>query len=212
MLKTQLKNILKLKSKRILLIPLLFSVALPLNTAIADDAALTKDKCGTCHGDDGNSKDSKVPSIAGFSAATIDDIMTQYKSGDREGDKYTPEGGKETDMGTIAKDLSDEDSKKISAYLATQKFVAVKQDFDAALAKKGEKKHKKKCEKCHSDNGANAEDDAAILAGQHRAYLEKEFAKIAAKERDTPKKMKKKFKKLKEDQRKALIEFYISQQ
>ncbi len=198
--------------KRKLLLPLLISAALPFSLAIADDAALVKDKCGTCHGDDGNSKDSKVPSIAGFSAATLEDIMSQYKSGDRVGDKYKPEGGEETDMGAVAKDLSDDDSKKITAFLAAQKFKPVKQDFDEALAKKGKKKHKKKCEKCHSDDGSNAEDDAAILAGQHRAYLEKEFEKIAKKERDTPKKMKKKFKKLKEKDRKALIEFYISQQ
>ncbi len=198
--------------KRKLLLPLLISAALPFSLAIADDAALVKEKCGTCHGDDGNSKDSKVPSIAGFSAATLEDIMAQYKSGDRKGDKYKPEDGEETDMGAIANDLSDDEIKKISTYLAAQKFKPVKQDFDKSLVKKGKKKHKKKCEKCHSDGGSNAEDDAAILAGQHRAYLEKEFAKIAKKERDTPKKMKKKFKKLSEDDRKALIEYYISQQ
>ena len=198
-------------NKKILL-SIALSALLPFSLSFADDAALVKEKCGTCHGDDGNSKDGKVPSIAGFSAATIEDIMEQYKSGDRKGDKYKPKDGDETDMNAIAKDLSEDDAKKVAAYLATQKFIPVKQEFDAELAKKGEKKHKKKCEKCHSDNGANAEDDAAILAGQHREYLEKEFAKIASKERDVPKKMMKKFKKLKEDQRKALIEFYISQQ
>ncbi len=195
-----------------LLLPLIISAALPLASAFADDAALVKDKCGTCHGADGNSEDAKVPSIAGFSAATLEDIMEQYKSGDRKGDKYTPEGGEETDMGAIAKDISKEDGSKIIAFLAEQKFKAIKQDFDETLIKSGKKLHKKKCEKCHSENGANAEDDAAIMAGQWRDYLQKEFDKIAAKERDIPKKMKKKFKKLSEDDRKALIEFYISQQ
>lgn len=198
--------------KQKILLPLLISAALPFSIAIADDAAMFKDKCGECHGDDGNSTDSKVPSIAGFSAATVEDIMSQYKSGDRVGDKYKPENGEETDMGAITKKLSDDEIKKIAVFLAAQKFKPVKQDFDEALAKKGKKKHKKKCEKCHSDNGSNAEDDAAILAGQHRAYLEKEFEKIASKEREVPKKMMKKFKKLKPEDRKALIEFYISQQ
>ena len=198
--------------KQKIILPLLITVALPFTLAFADDAALVKEKCGTCHGDDGNSKDEKVPSIAGFSATSLEDIMSQYKAGDRVGDKYTPEGGKETDMGTIAKDLSDDDAGKITAFLAAQKFKPIKQDIDEALAKKGKKLHKKKCEKCHSDNGTNAEDDAAILAGQWEAYLQKEFDKIAAKERDVPKKMKKKFKKLSEEDRKALVKFYVSEQ
>lgn len=198
-------------NKKIIL-SIALSVMLPLSFAVADDAALVKEKCGACHGDDGNSKDGKVPSIAGFSAEMIEDTMEQFKSGDRLAKKYKPKDGKETDMSEIAKDLSEDDTAKIAAYFAAQKFTPVKQDFDAELAKKGEKIHKKKCEKCHSDNGTNAEDDAAILAGQHREYLEKEFEKIANKERDVPKKMKKRFKKLTEEQRKELIEFYISQQ
>ncbi len=197
-----------------IVLSLLFSVttAFSFSVASADDAALVKEKCGSCHGDDGNSKDEKVPSIAGFSADAIEDILSQYKSGDRKGDKYTPEGGKETDMGEIASKISDDDIKKISAFLAAQTFKPVKQPIDKALAKKGAKLHKKKCEKCHSDNGSNASDDAAILAGQWEAYLQKEFDKIAAQERDIPRKMKKRFKKLSEEDRTALIKFYVSQQ
>ncbi len=197
-----------------IILPLLLTAtaALPFSIASADDAALVKEKCGTCHGNDGNSKDEKVPSIAGFSADAIEDILSQYKSGDRKGAKYTPEGGKETDMGEIANKISDDDTQKIITFLAAQTFKPIKQPIDEALAKKGKKLHKKKCEKCHSDNGSNASDDASILAGQWEAYLQKEFDNIAADKRDIPRKMKKRFKKLSKEDRTALIKFYVSQQ
>jgi len=197
-----------------IILPLIITglASLSFTFAMADDAALVKEKCGNCHGDDGNSKDEKVPSIAGFSAASIDDILTQFKSGDRKGDKYTPEGGKETDMEEIAKNISDDDAEKIALFISKQTFKPIKQPIDKALAKKGKKLHKKKCEKCHSDNGTSAEDDTSILAGQWEAYLQKQFDKIAAHERDVPRKMMKRFKKLSEEDRTALIKYYVSQQ
>ena len=185
---------------------------LSFSLAQANEASLVKEKCGTCHGDDGNSTHSKVPSIAGFSVDALEDTLSMYKSDDRISEKYTPDGGKETNMNEIAKNLSEADTKTIITFLASQKFKPVKQNFDAALAKQGKMIHEKKCEKCHSDNGTNSEDDAAILAGQHRSYLEMQFKLIAADKRDIPRKMKKRFKKLNDNEHKALIEFYISQQ
>ena len=198
--------------KQTVVLSLLISASFSLSNAFADDAELVKNKCGTCHGADGNSSNGKVPSIAGFSSETFVDIMEQYKSGNRKGDKFTPEGGKETDMGAIANALSDDDNKKIIAFLSAQKFTPVKQPIDEALAKKGKKLHEKNCEKCHSENGSNPEDDIPVLAGQWEEYLTIQFKKFVDKERDMPKKMKKKFKKLSTDDMKALIKFYASQQ
>ncbi len=184
----------------------------PLSYLLADDASLVKEKCGSCHGDDGNSLTGKVPSIAGFTAASLSDFLEEYKDGDRKAEKYTPEGGKESDMHEVASNLSEEDGLKIFFFLAKQKFKPIKQVFNKEKAKIGKKLHKKKCEKCHSENGASVEDDTPKLAGQWKPYLEKQFSLLAAGERDMQKKMKKRFKKLSEDDRKALIEFYISQQ
>ena len=185
--------------------------SLPMALIAGDGAALAKDKCAECHNEDGNSSDEKVPNIAGFSAVAIVDTMNAYKEGDREGDKYTPEDGEETDMGKIAKDLSDSDIEALADYYAGQEFKAHEQTVDAKLAKKGAKLHDKKCEKCHSDGGSNADDDAAILAGQWMAYTKKEFSKFSSGERSMPKKMKKKFKKLSDDDKAALIQYYAGQ-
>jgi len=195
-----------MEKRSAILAGLLLSLAMPLA------ASELTDKCDSCHGKNGNSEDDKVPSIAGFSAVTIEDIMSQYKEKDRPADKYKPKDGEETDMQEIAGKLSEAQIKEVASYYAKQKFIPHKQPFDAKLAKKGAKVHKKRCEKCHSDNGSNAEDDAAILAGQWRGYLERQFDLIASGERTVPKKMRKKFKKLKEKDMKALIEFYVSQQ
>ena len=170
------------------------------------------EKCDSCHGKDGNSEDDKVPSIAGFSAVTIEDAIEAYKEEERPADKYKPKDGEETDMLEISKKLSDENIKEVAKHYSSKKFVPHKQSFDAALAKKGAKVHKKRCEKCHSENGSNAEDDAAIIAGQWRDYLEHQLQLIVDKERNVPKKMRKKIKKLKDGDVEALVEFYVSQQ
>ena len=197
---------------RLILILLSFGLfsALPMSL-MADGASIAKEKCADCHGDDGNSSDEKVPSIAGFSKDAIIDTMDTYKSGDRKGDKYTPEGGSETDMGEITKELSDEDIDALAIYYASEEFKAQKQTVDTKLAKKGAKIHDKSCEKCHSDGGSNADDDAAILAGQWMAYTKKEFEKFSSGDRSMPKKMKKKFKKLNDDDKTALIHYYAGQ-
>ncbi len=184
--------------------------AIPASSFAADGAAIAKEKCGACHGDDGNSTDPKVPSIAGFSAVTITDMLTAYKEGEREGDKYKPEGGEETDMNAVAKDLSDADAQAIAEFFAGQTFKKQANKTDPKLVAKGAKIHKNKCEKCHSEGGSAADDDAAILAGQWKEYLEEQFEELAEGERPMPKKMKKRFKKLDEKKRAALIDFYAA--
>ena len=189
----------------------LMLVAAPL-AAVAGVDELAGE-CDECHGKGGNSTEHKdVPSIAGFSAVTIEDTLNQYKTGDRKGQKYKEDDGEETDMNKEAEELSEADIKALAKHYAGQKFVAHKQDFDAALVKQGAKVHDKSCEKCHSEGGTNAADDAAILSGQWRAYLESQVSDLQSGKRDAPKKMMKKFEKLDDGEIKALVEYYVSQQ
>ncbi len=198
-----------MKMKKMLLV---MAVGVSLAVSFSVSASDLTDKCNKCHGKNGNSEDDKVPSIAGFSSAVIEDTMAAYKEEERPADKYKPKDGEETDMIAISKKLSDADVKELAEYYSKQKFIPHKQDFDKVLAKKGAKVHKKRCEKCHSDNGSNADDDAAILAGQWKGYLKRQLDLIVSKERTVPKKMRKKIKKLKDGDIEALIEFYASQQ
>jgi sulfide dehydrogenase cytochrome subunit len=194
------------RSKIGVIIATVFMVSFPVLGQA--DVAKTAQQCDTCHGKNGVSTDGKVPTIAGFSAASIIDILPQYQSGARHAEAYTPKGGKKSDMKAATNGMSEKDFAAIAAHYAKQKFVVANQPVDAALAKKGEKIHNKNCEKCHSEGGALAEDDASILAGQWKPYLTRQFALIKAGKREIPKKMKKKLDKLSAADIKAITEYY----
>jgi sulfide dehydrogenase cytochrome subunit len=114
-------------------------------------------------------------------------------------------------MKEATKDMSAADMQAIADHYSSKKFVAASQTTDAGLAAKGKKIHDKNCEKCHSEGGSLADDDAGILAGQWKPYLERQFSLIGEGKREIPKKMKKKLKKLSAEDIKAVTEYYASQ-
>jgi sulfide dehydrogenase cytochrome subunit len=159
--------------------------------------------CAGCHGTNGISA-GPGPTIAGISSEYFNEIMKGFKSGD------VPS----TIMGRIAKGYSDAEIEALGKHFSSQKFVAAKQDFDPAKAKKGAKLHDKYCEKCHGEGGTSSEDDAGILSGQHVQYLRWALDDAMAGDRVMPKKMRKKLKKLHKKEGdagiEALLNFYAS--
>ncbi len=196
--------------KKNLVIAMLASgvVLLTLAGLVRADVSRLARECGDCHGRNGNSTDPKVPNIAGYSASYIKDALEDYRDGERPALKYREEDGDETDMTEIAKKLSDEDIKAIAKHYAalTFKSHAAEQQTDPALVARGEKLFKRKCRKCHTDFGTDPEDDAGILGGQWMEYLRHQFELFASGEREMPKKMKKKFRKIKESDYEAIIQ------
>ncbi len=187
-------------------------------TAQSQDLKSTIADCDACHGKDGVSARAEVPTIAGISAFAHEEYLLVYKDDARPCEKTeylpcdcdTPRAA--TTMCAEAKELSDDQISAIAAHYAGLKFVPAKQEFDAAKAAAGAKVHAAQCEKCHSDNGANADDDASILAGQWMAYLERSFTEYRAEKRDQPKNMKAKLDALSDEEIDALVHFYASQQ
>jgi len=184
----------------------LLGLTLPAGTLLADTQSLA-DKCDQCHGTDGNSDDGKVPNIAGMSAIYISDTLNAYVSGDRKGVKYKPKDGEESDMGEVASKLNEDDISALSEHYAGKTFKLHVQDADAAMAAKGRKLFDKSCEKCHSDQGTVADDDAGILLGQWKPYLEEQFQLFAHGSRIMGKKMKKKFDALSDEEKADILEF-----
>ena len=175
------------------------------------------EQCNSCHGDGGVSIESDVPTIAGMSPFVIEEYMFEYRdearpcheSEYRSGDTERPA----TDMCAVAKDLSEEQILEIAEFYSSKSFVAAMQDFDAALAAKGAGIHKRECEKCHSDGGSYADDDAGMLAGQWMPYLEQVFDDYAAGERGMMEdKMKDKVDALDAESITALLHYYASLQ
>lgn len=171
--------------------------------------------CEGCHGDGGVSQWTDVPTIAGLPEFTHGDALYVFRDEARpcsESNYRQGDTSKSTTMCAVAAQLSDDQIDEIAAYYAEMDFVPAKQEFDAALAAAGKAVHGDKCEKCHSDGGTNPEDEAGILGGQWMGYMEATFAEYLAGEREQPKSMEDKLNELSEDDVKALLHFYASQQ
>jgi sulfide dehydrogenase cytochrome subunit len=201
--------------KRLISIAISLTLGLFTSAAMADLNAVVEN-CNGCHGNDGASQWSDVPTIAGVSEFVHSDALyifrdearpcteTEYKQGDTSRPATT--------MCAVVADMSDDMIDEVAAYYAAKPFVAAKQDFDAALAEAGKAIHEAECDRCHSEGGSNPEDDAGILAGQQMGYLKDTFAEYRSGEREQPKKMEEKLSALSDDDIKALVNFYASQQ
>jgi sulfide dehydrogenase cytochrome subunit len=191
--------------------------ALALSLSASADVADIARECDQCHGENGISTESDVPIIAGMSAFVLEDYLltyqdqgrpcheTEYRSGDVERPA--------TSMCEIAAELSEDDVAAIAEHYAARPFVPAQQSFDADKATAGAGIHKRDCEKCHTDNASNPEDDAGIMAGQWMPYLQQVFEDYSSGEREMiEKKMREKFDSLSDEDKQALIHFYGSLQ
>jgi sulfide dehydrogenase cytochrome subunit len=115
-------------------------------------------------------------------------------------------------MCDVLADFSDDAIDEIAAHYAALPFVAAKQEFDADLAAAGKAVHDEQCDRCHSEGGSNPDDEASILAGQWMGYMKATFAEYASGDREQPKKMEEKLSALSDDDVKALLHYYASQQ
>ena len=193
---------------------LILALAIPGLVPAAVPETLIED-CDGCHGPQGVSTDSDVPSIAGQASAYIGSSLRSYKewgrpcrrSAYRHGDTSRPE----TTMCAASEGLSSEDIETLGNYYSELAFVAAKQDFDPASAAAGAKLHEVHCESCHAEGGT-VPGRGPILAGQWAPYL-----KVAAREALTgehlvPPLMEKQLSDFSNEELDDLMNFYASQQ
>lgn len=129
--------------------------------AVADDTEKLVKQCSMCHGMDGNSKSSTIPSFGGISEQFFKFTIDAYKNGGRKSDM----------MKRFVDNLSEEDIHKLAVYYAKQPYKYAEQEFDSSLAEKGRGLHEKYCAKCHDNDGRVDEHDYGALAGQWIPYL-----------------------------------------
>ena len=185
-------------------------------TAYAQDFDAVVDDCNGCHGDDGVSQWSDVPTIAGLPEFVHADALFIYRDRDRpcveseyrQGDTSRPA----TTMCDVVADLDDGTLEDLAAYYVALPYVSAQQEFDAGLAAACEAVHMKQCDKCHSDAGMNPDDEAGMLGGQWMGYLKASFDQYAAGDREQPAKMKEKMDELSEADVTALLHYYAAQQ
>ncbi len=196
----------------------LFAIFLLLaaNSGVANEVESLMKQCNDCHGDQGISQWSDVPSIGGLAEFVHADALYIYRDKERPcadsayrmGDTSRPE----TSMCAITEELSDAQIDEVAAAYAALPFVHAKQDFDASLVAAGKAVHDKGCDRCHSKAGTDPEDEAGMLGGQQMGYLRKTFSEYAEDARYQPEKMKEAMDALSADDVEALLNYYASEQ
>lgn len=172
--------------------------------------------CEQCHAAGGASLTPEIPVIGGMSAFYLEEQLLAYQEKRRPcvATSYPdgPKKGEATDMCAAVQALSKAQLTELATYFAEQPFVAAKQPVNSELAAQGGAIHETHCAKCHSEGGGLAFDDAGILAGQWRHYLELTFKEYRSGQREMTEKMKPKIEALSDADVQALVEFYISQE
>jgi cytochrome subunit of sulfide dehydrogenase len=181
--------------------------AAPGAAAEKPNAAMFATPCGACHGTQGASAGSTIPTIGGQSPLYLSDTLRGFKSGTRPS----------SIMGRLARGYADADFDAMAEYFGRQTFVRARQSFDPALAAKGQAVHEKLCERCHIQDGRDFDDTEAkqpgpVLAGQWMQYLLMSCNEFIAQERKFPAGMDEAFHQLHRGDVEALAHFYASQQ
>lgn len=141
----------------------LAAVAFGLGPASAQSGALAEkiQLCSACHGEDGNSKLEKIPSLAGQPAFFILNQLFLMREGVRKVEAMAP----------IVKDLKDEDLDALSKHFAALPSKKGDDALDAALVKKGaEIAMTRRCDSCHLQ-GLTGKEQIPRLAKQRVDYL-----------------------------------------
>lgn len=138
------------------------AAALALTTAA--QAATLQERialCSGCHGEDGNSKIEKIPSLAGQPAFFILNELFLMREGVRKVDA----------MASFVKELSDKDLDGLSKHFAALPTKPSDEKADAELAKKGAAiATQRGCESCHLPDLAGQQ-QIPRLAKQRIDYL-----------------------------------------
>jgi len=198
-------------SKYRLITSILFLACCLSNTARARDFVDLVQYCEECHGLDGVSTIPEVPIIAGFSEEGFLNTIDVFRENERIAMEFHIPGEPETVMNEIAQSLNDDEVEELAKYFSGLEFKPAKQSADPEKASRGAILHKKSCEKCHTNNGKDPVEDAAILAGQWTPYLQRQFDNILTKKRLVPKSMYRRVKKLSAQDIEALLHFYAQE-
>ena len=193
---------------------LTLALALPGAVFSADVDTLSQN-CNDCHGPQGVSTDSDMPSIAGQTAQYIADTLSLYqewgrpcrKSPYRHGDTSRPV----TSMCELAAGLGNDDIEALSNYYAELPFVAAQQQFDATKAAAGAQLYAIHCESCHPQGGS-VSGLGPILAAQWMPYLKAAMHEALTGEHLVPPLMEKPLADFSDEEIEALMNFFGGQQ
>lgn len=119
------------------------------------------EQCGGCHGEDGNSRLEKIPSLAGQPEFFVMNQLVLMREGVRQIEAMAP----------FVKDLKDEDIFALAKHFAGLPAKKSDEPVDPALVKRGQEVAvARRCASCHLPSLAGQE-QMPRLAGQRIDYL-----------------------------------------
>jgi cytochrome c553 len=117
--------------------------------------------CGSCHGEDGNSKLENIPSLAGQPEFFVTNQLLLMREGVRKVEA----------MADLVKELKDEDMTALAKHYAKQPAKRSDEPIDEALAKRGaDLAAKLRCASCHKPD-FSGQDQMPRIAKQRTDYL-----------------------------------------
>jgi cytochrome c553 len=131
--------------------------------AIAQSSALSErlQLCGSCHGEDGNSKLENIPSLAGQPEFFITNQLFLMREGVRKVEA----------MADLVKDLKDAEMTELARYYAKLPAKQSDEPIDQALAARGaELAPKMRCASCHKPD-FSGQDQMPRIGKQRIDYL-----------------------------------------
>ena len=158
-----------------LLTPLLLAALMQAGPARAQ-APVMPAKAGTCvacHGPQGNPAMAGMPALAGQTARYMYLQLRDFQEGRRNNDLMSP----------MAKDLTRDDMRELSAWFAAQKTAPQRFQPDAAKARLGKAKADETlCTMCHL-GGFAGQNEVPRVAGQPFDYVLKQLTDFKARKR-----------------------------
>ncbi len=159
--------------------PLVAAAAEPPQVDLARAAEISAQRCGLCHGVDGDSSSPLYPRLAAQHHQYIAKQLADFKSGRRKSDT----------MNAMAENLTPDEMMALAVYFE-QKPTKPRKARDADLAAVGrfifhrgnEFSGVAVCSGCHGDNG-HGTDQLPRLAGQVPRYIEEQLKSFNSRQR-----------------------------
>ena len=184
--------------------PLLRTLALNavLITPVTAAADTLFSACAGCHGTDGVSHATHIPTIQGLNFQYFYATMRAFRKDQRPS----------TIMGRIARGYSSSKLQQMALHFGSQPWAGVRGAFDVVLAEQGKRLHVEYCEECHEDNGHYQDRDTPPIAGQAKGYLLYQMIDYREDSSDLPRPplMQSRLEQLSNADLNALAEFYAS--
>jgi len=117
--------------------------------------------CFGCHGPEGRSRASAIPSLAGLPEGYFINVMQAYQYGGRYASV----------MGRIAQGFEGDEIARMASYFSRLQVQPKAQRVKWRLVSKGRQLHRRYCLECHGDLTHEPSKDANLLHGQWMDYL-----------------------------------------